>query len=362
MAMTVTEVLRTTLLQELYTVEKAFNGMESLSKQIMIDMNEITGLCSEVTEMTQLTSDLRKTKLQPSVVTMLSSVHGLESLSGINFSEVNNTNRNKMTEVACESLGAVIGSSLKTIKDKVVKVVSSIKNFLVRMVNVYARLGYAIQKIDDFMAKEFHNRTIDEAKFATKKFYGYDSTDFAALIKNTKALFAELLKAVSNATTVEYKWTARNMAGMKVRLMTSEEELMYNSKAGGGSYENAFEVTYDKKNSFPKKKGALPELNWTTTGIFKQGPEMKNLLHLAKEAENIDRHLFGLIRRLDSDITYAGYSTDEEIREMKKKARTLCNNMADTYWVTDACYSTGKDLVRQYIEMFNSITFKKKEA
>lgn len=341
------ERLQTSVTNILLEVNDELREIAENGRDLSMELINDRALLKEFDELNKFTVGIKQTKLQPSVISLVSGVDGLEGLMGINLSEVDLNNRVQMTQAAVEGLVSSLKNVASHIYERIAKLIERLKKFVLSINNPIKRIKFALADIEHFIGHELQNHTYDETVFSMKKLKCYDYTDYKLLLNNIKGLIAETLKLFHNMSSGVYSWSDQHLKGMKLMLVDVNPH-------GPKHYKI---VEYDPSNKLNKTKVEMHKLNWTVKLLFS---------FIAPIKENIRNYelLSDLIVKWE-DREYSSYvdnaiMTEDEIKEAKIKAEMVFSNYSASFAafeeITDAVMETSM----QFIRMFKLIKFHKK--
>lgn len=343
------EQIQYELLKDLYAVECAFSQLTETEHSISKELKNSEILTTQLSQLNTFSTAISKTKLQPSIVSMVSGIEGLEQIMNINLSEIDNTNRNQMTQIATEGIGSTIKHSTDWLVKKIKAIATKIRNYMASTISVWARMDQALLKIEHFISNEIAHYTYDDVVFSAKKFKGYNYSDFKTLMKNTETSIDEYGRMVKNIDKGVYRYNTSSFAGMGIKL----EEL------NSFGPEKLTEIVIDKTNKFPRTKMTMNEHGWTPKLVFSF---FKQCQELVKRADSVADAGFDIEDKWLNTKWYANTSIldNKEYEQFHKTMAIVEANMNGGFNLICSIYNRIKLLISQFIQMFNAIKFNKK--
>lgn len=351
------EQFQISLLKDLVEIESAFSETIDMSYEINSAMSEYKETSNEMVRLESFMSNLEKTKLQPSVISHIAGVEGLDQLIGVDLSKVTSDNRNQMTNVAVESIGDNIGKISDWLITRIKKIIEEGKKFVIRMRKIWERVLYSIEKIETFLANDIKELSFDETVFSAKKIKCYSYADTKSLINNVNGAIHMGIKMFPVAEKGALAFQTNFFHGLGIK--TTEVNTF-----GPKSY---LKLEPDRKNKIKRQAAQVHQHGWTSKLVFGYIKPMKELVLNIKnfleekgkalnrsQSESAGSWILGT-KNHDTSVL-----TKEEKKEYKINKNMWWANYGSLFELSTAICKVGKELTTDYIKLFNGIKFHKK--
>lgn len=334
------EQLQISLLKDLIEIESAFSEIIDMSSEINLIFTEYEETSRQMLQLESFMNNLKTTKLQPSIISHIVGIEGLDQLIGIDLSKVTPDNRNQMTNVAIENIGDNIGKVSDWLISRIKKVIEESKKFVIRMFKIWERILYSIEKIETFLANDIKELSFDETVFSTKKIRCYSYADMKPLIDNVNGLIHMCLKMFPVAEKGIFSFQTNFFFGMGIEAL---EVNTINSQ-------KYFKVVKNSKNKIKRQVAQVHEHGWSSKLVFGYIKTIKDMvLNIRKCLEEENKALKKSIK--GAYFVNGGWVI----------VRSVNDNLTSLFVLSQAVCKIGKELTTDYIKLFNAIKFHKKD-
>lgn len=333
------KLLGVKLTQTMAAINEAWVDFNDSNLDMLEKVDTLDKISSDVILLENLTKQVKKTKLQPSMCTYLGAMEGVSQLAGVDFKKVNETNRDKMTRVACEGFKSKAQEIWQKIKEWFAKVLTAVKNFFVRMFSLTARQANAIKKLEDGILK-------DKAKIDAEAFGGVEMKCYS------KEQFDKIFKALASINSAKgLGWVKRSLKDEKI-VIGSDIQI------GVIGYKFEGDKIVSGEGKPEKTKKTMKDLGWTVDSVAGEAGAIKKLLKdilgLKENIAKLEQENKIAQKQCDTMMSL-GDKSDEEKEKYKQGIINSRKNMSIYVKLVSIYSSNAHALIGQWISMVSKM-------
>lgn len=333
------KLLGVKLTQTMTAINEAWVDFNESNLDMLEKVDTLDKISSDVILLENLTKQVKKTKLQPSMCTYLGAMEGVSQLAGVDFKKVNETNRDKMTKIACEGFKQKAQDFWKKIKEWFVSVLNSIKNFFARMFSLTARQANAIKKLEEGILK-------DKAKIDAEAFGSVEMKCYS------KEQFDKIFKALGTINS------SKGLGLVKRSLSNEKIVIGADVQIGAVGYKFESDKIVSGEGKPEKSKKTMKDHGWVVDSVAQEGNQMKKLLRdILSLKENIAKleQENKIAQKQCDTMAKLGDGDDDEKERTKQGITNSRKNMAIYIKLVSIYTSNAHALIGQWISMVSKM-------